>query len=157
MSSGIPLDPAIRDWVLLPIVFFVILVTYARLYGMRLLSPPPEGALPIDEAGVQQRGLIAFSQRLRFYGGYISQRGWAMRKASLIGAPEKGLLDATVKDANPMANMAGPASMDMMKMQVRHAAAARARACAYFLAHNTAAHPILPLRCCKWAASLASA
>ena len=122
---AIPLDSAIRDWVLLPIIIFVILVTYARLYGMRLLSPPPEGHVPIDLKGVHQRSLIALSQRLRQYGGYISQRGWAMRKASLIGTPDKGLLDGAVKDVNPMANMAGPGSMDMMKMQVRGGGACR--------------------------------
>ena len=124
---AIPLDSAIRDWVLLPIIIFVILVTYARLYGMRLLSPPPEGHVPIDLKGVHQRSLIALSQRLRQYGGYISQRGWAMRKASLIGTPDKGLLDGAVKDVNPMANMAGPGSMDMMKMQVRGGLAALGR------------------------------
>jgi hypothetical protein len=122
---NIPLDSAIRDWVLLPIIIFVVLVTYARLYGMRLLSPPPEGHTPIDMKGVQQRSLLAQSQRLRMYGGYISQRGWAMRKTSLVGTPTKGLLDDKAVDANPMASMAGAGSMDMMKMQVRGLCALR--------------------------------
>ena len=181
---AIPLDSAIRDWVLLPIIIFVILVTYARLYGMRLLSPPAEGHVPIDLKGVHQRSLIALSQRLRQYGGYISQRGWAMRKASLIGSPDKGLLDGSVKDVNPMANMAGPGSMDMMKMQVRGGLAALGRGghwgcwggvsgarcpslssplplpslSSLSLLSPKRAPPASArtLRCCKWAASLAS-
>ncbi len=118
-SSSVALDPAIRDWVLVPILLFVVLVTHARLYAMKLLSPPPEGHIPVDSKGAQQRALIAYSQRLRMYGGYVSQRGWAMRKSYLIGTPDKGLLDSSVKDANAMANVTGPGSMDMMKMQVR--------------------------------------
>jgi hypothetical protein len=171
---SIPLDSAIRDWVLLPIIIFVILVTYARLYGMRLLSPPAEGHVPIDTEGVKQRSLIAQSQRLRFYGGYISQRGWAMRKAALIGAPDKGLLSSSVKDTNPMASMAGPGSMDMMKMQVRSSRGlgpldCRARqalslpfsslsSLCFSHTHTspTSTPPsINPCRCCKWPASLA--
>jgi hypothetical protein len=64
--------------------------------------------VPIDLKGVHQRSLIALSQRLRQYGGYISQRGWAMRKASLIGTPDKGLLDGAVKDPKrPFAAIVG--------------------------------------------------
>ena len=163
-AVAIPLDPAIRDWVLLPIIIFVILVTYARLYGFKLLTPPAEGHVPIDIKGVQQRSLISQSQRLRMYGGYISQRGWAMRKASLIGTPDRGLLDSAVKDVNPMASMAGPGSMDMMKMQARGlgwlggAPAAAPRSAPPTDPASSSTFPTLSLalrRCCKWAASLA--
>ncbi len=112
------LDPAIRNWVMLPVLVLVVLVTFSRMYAMKLLSPPPEGASPPDKKGLKERAIVAQSQRLRANGGYISQRGWAMRKEYLIGKDGK-LLDKDVKDPNPMSAMSGPGSMDTMKIQVR--------------------------------------
>ena len=77
------LDPSIRDWVLLPILFIVFIFTYARMYVSRLLTAPPEASSVIDAQGVRHRSVLSSSQRLRQNGAYISHTGWAMRKHRL--------------------------------------------------------------------------
>lgn len=113
------LDPAVRDWVLLPLLLLVVIVTYARMYAVRYITPPADGA-GVDAEGVRQRGLVARSARLRANGQYISYGGWLSRREWLSGGSTGKLNDSSVKDKNPMAG--GPmAQMDMMKMQVRQA------------------------------------
>ncbi len=108
------IDPAIRDWVMIPLLVLVIISVYVRMHAVRLLAPskPPDA----DEAA--QRDVVARAGRLRAHAGYISFPGFAMRKDYLT-APETGKLVAKVKTkpANPMAQM------DMMKQQVRRAGA----------------------------------
>ncbi len=112
------LDPAIAIWVMAPLLVLVMLVTYARIYAMRILQPAAESG--IDKTGLQQRNVLARANRLRAFGGLISQAGWKMRRDWLI-APDSGkLLDKTVVDANPMESMgSGAGTMDMLKGQVR--------------------------------------
>jgi hypothetical protein len=73
------IDPAIRDWVMIPLFVLVIVVTYARMYAFRLFAPA--GAAEGPEAGeLAERNTVARSTRLRTNAGYISFAGFAARK-----------------------------------------------------------------------------
>lgn len=112
------LDASIATWVSAPLLILVLLVTFARNYAVRIISPPPEGAAGIDEKGLRQRNVLARAARLRAAGGSISFAGWTMRREWLVGAAGGKLLDKDVADANPMAAMSGTGQMDMIKMQL---------------------------------------
>lgn len=103
------IDPAIRDWVLLPLLSLVVVLHYLRLYVMRLTTSEPTPEL----AELRQRGVVARSVRLRTHGGAITGQGYAMRKERLLGADAGQLNDAGVVDKppNPLAQP------DMMKQQ----------------------------------------
>lgn len=91
------IDPAIRDYVLLPIFALVTIVTYSRNYLMQLISSRPE---PSREE-LEQKGVVARSARLRSYYGYISPQGFHARKEYLL-QEKTGKLQAEVQDSNPM-------------------------------------------------------
>jgi len=114
----VALDPEIRNWVMLPVLVGAASVNFMRMYAMKLLAPSPDGSVPLDKSDLQQRGIVAISQRLRMNGGYISQKGMAMRKEYLIGKDTGKLLKKDFKEVNPMAAMSGPGAMDGMKMNV---------------------------------------
>lgn len=129
------IDPNIRDYVLLPLLVFVAITTFLRMYVFQLLQP---GETKVDGNELKQKSLVARSQRLRTNGGYITPQGFAMRKEYLLGGTMRELPKGVEKDnqaevakytksvgrlrepidpaaqapPNPMG------SMDMMKMQI---------------------------------------
>ena len=116
-AQQLTLDASIAIWVVLPLLAFVLVLTYTRTYAMRLLQPEEQ---PVDDLGLRQRSVLSRAARLRAAGGSISFVGFMMRKAWLIDEHRGRLRDKDVADANPMAMMSGGGQMG--------AAAAR-RAC----------------------------
>lgn len=104
------IDPAIRDWVLLPLLALVVVLHFVRLYAMRLTAS--DAAPDVDE--LKQRSTVARAQRLRANGGFITGQGFAMRKDHLLSAAHGQLRDEAVADKppNPLAQP------DMMKQQL---------------------------------------
>lgn len=109
-TEGLTLDPKIRDWVLLPIVFIMILVGVGRSYARMLMASEN----PADAEIVRHQNLLGRSGRLRTNGRYLPPSAFAMRKHFLT-AKEKGALRQKIEGGppNPMANPSG--MMDMMK------------------------------------------
>ena len=106
------IDPAIRDWVMIPLLLLVIISVYARMYAMRLL----QDAKPADKDELAQRNTVARSARLRAHAGYLASfSGFAMRK-EYLGAPGSGKLAENLPVKNAAANPMQ--QMDMMKQQV---------------------------------------
>ncbi|KAG0242166.1 integral membrane protein DUF106-domain-containing protein [Mortierella sp. GBAus27b] len=81
------LDPAIRDWVLLPIMFVMVLVGVVRHHVTVLLNGPPRKAdlKSARETKGLQRGAI-----LRAQGNHLPEHAFEARKAYLTEAFEKG-------------------------------------------------------------------
>lgn len=79
----LPLDSAIRDWVVIPIVIMVILVGMGRHYAQILLKSSPiltEGDL--NEARFKQ--IIQHALRLRLSGRYLHNDAFQRRKPILL-------------------------------------------------------------------------
>jgi len=104
------IDPAIRDWVLLPLLALVFVLHYVRLYSMRLTSSD----VSPDLTELRQKGVAGRSARLRTNGGFITGQGFAMRREHLLGERGGQLNDASIVDKppNPLAQP------DMMKQQL---------------------------------------
>jgi hypothetical protein len=109
------LDPAIRDWVVIPMVILLVLVALGRNYVSQLIKSTPEiTENDLDELRYKQT--LQQAQRLRMNGRFISDTAFNMRKAYLI-RKETGVLREKVPGAgNPMSNPM--AMMDMMKGQM---------------------------------------
>jgi hypothetical protein len=109
------LDPAIRDWVVIPMVILLVLVALGRNYVSQLIKSSPEiTENDLDELRFKQT--LQQAQRLRMNGRFISDTAFNMRKAYLI-RKETGVLREKVPGAgNPMSNPM--AMMDMMKGQM---------------------------------------
>mmetsp|Transcript_24312 Transcript_24312/g.29678 ORF Transcript_24312/g.29678 Transcript_24312/m.29678 type:complete len:285 (-) Transcript_24312:316-1170(-) len=104
------LDPSIRNWVLLPIVFIMVLVGIGRSMVQQLMASDNTSDIDI----VKHRQLLMRSQRLRASAGFLTPRSFLMRK-EYLGLKKTGKLRAKVKGGapNPMENSAG--MMEMMK------------------------------------------
>lgn len=104
------IDPAIRDWVLLPLLALVIVLHFLRLYAMRFF----QSDVTPDATELRQKGVVARSQRLRANGGFITGQGYQMRKDHLMQAANGQLNDGNIADKppNPLAQP------DMMKQQL---------------------------------------
>ncbi len=105
------IDPAIRDWVMIPLLLLVIISVYLRIFASRLLTE----AKPMDAGEMAQRNTVARSQRLRASAGYISYAGFMMRK-EWLGEEGTGKLQGDVVNKSAMGPMA---QIDMFKQQVR--------------------------------------
>lgn len=103
------IDPAIRDWVMIPLLILVVLSMYLRNYGMKYLAE----SKTMDNDEFTQRNLVSRSNRLRANYGYISYNGFRMRQLYLSNT-DNGKLHENVKSKqmNPMGQM------DMLKQQV---------------------------------------
>ena len=132
------IDPAIRDWVLLPLLALVVILHFVRLYAMRLATSDPTP----DVAELKQKGVVARSQRLRANGGYITGQGFTMRKDHFLKADsgQGQLNDPAIADKPPNL-MAQP---DMMKQQLLGMVRAQLDMSACYT-ENNAAQPT-PLR-----------
>ncbi|CAO3632209.1 unnamed protein product [Mucor hiemalis] len=107
-SQRIILNPAIRNWVLFPIMVVMVLVGVLRHHITVLITGAPKTPQlkSIRESKALLRGM-----RLRTVGNSIPQHAFAVRKAYLADAFEKGKYlknpnanKETTTPANPMSN-----------------------------------------------------
>jgi len=104
------LDPAIRDWVVLPMVAIMVLNGLCRHYAQQLLKSTT--SLDADEIG--QRQTLARCSRLRNRGQFLPPSSFQSRK-SYFAAKDTGVLQQKVKKSG-VNNMASPLGMvDHMK------------------------------------------
>jgi hypothetical protein len=109
------LDPAIRDWVIIPMLIMVVLVGLGRQYGQTLMkSNPAIGENELIELRCKQT--LMYCDRLRSNGKHISEKSFELRRSILTRKPDGLLREKVPGAANPMSN---PSSMiDMMKGNV---------------------------------------
>lgn len=67
MANMLKLDPAIRDWVLIPIFAAMFLISVLRHYATKLMRTEKK----VDLGGLKEAQAVIRSQRLRFGGRYI--------------------------------------------------------------------------------------
>ncbi|KAG0002972.1 ER membrane complex subunit 3 [Entomortierella chlamydospora] len=107
------LDPAIRDWVLLPIMLVMVLVGVVRHQVTVLLNGPPRKAdlkSARETKGLQRGGI------LRAFGSHLPRHAFEARKAYITEAFEKGTYLKDPKAGNkPKGNvMQDPAYVETM-------------------------------------------
>ncbi|CAN0143402.1 unnamed protein product [Discosporangium mesarthrocarpum] len=108
------LDPAIRDWVVFPLMFMVILVGIIRHNITGLLKADK----PLDKEELTHKQMLTRAKRLRGNGRFLSVEAFEGRKG-FYGDKKSGVLrrEDLPGQANPMASpekMMGP-----MKSQAR--------------------------------------
>jgi hypothetical protein len=107
------LDPAIRDWVLIPIMIVMVLVGVFRDQVTVLIggtSSKKPGLKAIRESKALTRGVT-----LRNYGNHIPNNSFLIRKTFLSAAYKKGDYLKNPALANQVVNpMTDPAGMEMM-------------------------------------------
>jgi len=106
------LDPAIRDWVVIPMVVLLVIVGMGRHYVQALIKTEPViTASSLDE--LRHKQVLMQAGRLRAHGMYLNENAFNRRRANLI-RKKTGLLREKVPGAaNPMSNPM--AMVDMMK------------------------------------------
>ena len=108
-QASLVLDPAIRDWVIVPLTAIIMLVGICRHYVSLLIKSDEKAELEVTK----QMQTLMRSQRTRGAAHFLRPDSWAMRRAFLVkkgGAlSTKGLAGAP----NPMSNPSG--MMNMMK------------------------------------------
>jgi ER membrane protein complex subunit 3 len=109
MDQHLVLDPAIRDWVVLPMFFITLFVGIGRHYISQII----QSSEPADVDQIRYKQTAMRAQRLRAGGNFLHDDAFQMRKYYLC-EKENGLLREKVPGpANPMSNPS--AMMDMMK------------------------------------------
>ncbi|CAM9466409.1 unnamed protein product [Ectocarpus sp. 12 AP-2014] len=108
------LDPAIRDWVVFPLMLMVILVGVLRHNITALLKADK----PLDKEELSYKQTLTRAKRLRGNGRFICREAFSRRKGYFT-AKEGGLLrqEDLPGQANPMANpdkMMGPMKSQQM-------------------------------------------
>ncbi|KAG2210480.1 hypothetical protein INT47_002422 [Mucor saturninus] len=122
-SQRMILDPAIRDWVLIPIMIVMVLVGVLRHHITMLITSAPK--TPQLKAIRESKALLR-GMRLRTLGNSIPQHAFASRKAYLADAFEKGKYiknpEANKETSTPVNPMSDPdmmeGMMDGMKKQL---------------------------------------
>ncbi|KAJ3413379.1 ER membrane complex subunit 3 [Chytridiales sp. JEL 0842] len=111
-SQSIYLDPAIRDWVLIPIMVVMVLVGVLRHHAMQLLNSPIKQKVK----AVREASALVRARNLRGEGASeIPTKGFASRKAFLCNAFEKNVYLKNPESAGQAPNpMTDPGQMDMM-------------------------------------------
>ena len=111
MSHEILLDPAIRDWVLIPIVVIMFLMGVLRNNVMKMMR---KEAVPA-RAQIQQNNQLMRARRLRANAGFIPASAFASRKQFFL-QKETGVLMQKMDAPNPMNMMQDPnVMMNMMQ------------------------------------------
>ncbi|KAI9205538.1 integral membrane protein DUF106-domain-containing protein [Polychytrium aggregatum] len=115
-SEAMYLDPAIRDWVLFPIMIVMIMVGVLRHHATQLLNSPPKTTWK----AVRESSALARSRIIRAQSRFIPASGFKARKEYLSSSFEKGAYlknpDPNAAAANPMQDPQGMEAMaDMMK------------------------------------------
>jgi len=112
----LPLDPKIRDWVLLPMFALSVLVGIGRQYATQATasSTPPKA----DEDTHRSKQILGRAARLRAHAGVLSASAFEARKA-LFNSKRSGFLRAKKDDAPPPNPLQDPSVMgNMMKQQM---------------------------------------
>jgi hypothetical protein len=110
-STPLVLDPAIRDWVLIPIVVIMFLMGILRNNVMKMLR---KDTAP-QRAQVQQNNQLMRSRRLRANAGFIPSSAFAARKQFFVNK-DSGILMQKMEAPNPMQAMQDPSvMMNMMQ------------------------------------------
>jgi ER membrane protein complex subunit 3 len=106
------LDPAIRDWVVIPMVILLVLVSMGRNYVSQLIKTVPTiTENDLDELRFKQ--VLSQSMRLRMNGRFLHDPAFNMRKSYMIKKKTGLLREKVPGPSNPMSNPM--AMMDMMK------------------------------------------
>jgi hypothetical protein len=107
--SYLVLDPAIRDWVVLPMVLMLVLVGVGRHYVQQLIRSEEKS----DLESIKNRQTVQRAVTLRLNRSSISEDAFVARRTYLC-QKKTGLLRQKVPGpANPMSDMSG--MMNMMK------------------------------------------
>jgi len=109
--AELTLDPAIRDWVLIPIVLIMFLMGILRSNVTKMLR---KETTP-DRAQVKQNNQLMRCRRLRANGHFLPANAYYARKNFFVNK-EQGILMQKQKAPDPMAMMQDP-SMMMNMMQ----------------------------------------
>ncbi|KAJ1426429.1 integral membrane protein DUF106-domain-containing protein [Ochromonadaceae sp. CCMP2298] len=106
------LDPSIRDWVVIPMVIMLVLVSVGRGYVSQLIkSNPVITENDLDE--IRHKQVLQQVTRLRMNARFISDDAFNMRKSYMIRKKTGILREKVPGAANPMSNPM--AMVDMMK------------------------------------------
>jgi hypothetical protein len=109
------LDPAIRDWVVLPMFLMLVLVGMGRHYAQTLIKTDPIiTATGLDE--IRYKQVLMQAERLRMNGNLLNEKSYLRRKAYFIKKKTGILREKVAGPANPMSNPL--AMVDMMKGNV---------------------------------------
>lgn len=111
ISTGLMLDPSIRDWVLIPLVLIMFLIGIIRNNITKLLRKET----PPNPTQVQHNNQLMRARRLRANAPYIPHASFASRRQYFCNK-ETGILAQKMEAANPMAAMQDP-NMMMNMMQ----------------------------------------
>lgn len=110
MAQNILLDPAIRDWVLIPLIVIMIFVGVLRHYVTLLLKSAPKPKM----TAANDAKPVAYARVLLINGKFLSPAGYKMRLDRFCNA-SSGILRKKIEH-NPMEAMSDPSMMgDMMK------------------------------------------
>ena len=82
-SEHLLLDPAIRDWVVIPMFIMLILVGIARQYLMTYTKSDPKFS-KADLAEQALKNVLMRSSCIRMNGKYIPEKAFNMRKRFMI-------------------------------------------------------------------------
>jgi len=89
MAGGAPdlqLDPAIRNWVLLPIFLAMFLISVARHYAQKLMRTDTK----VDVKALREAQAVTRAQRLRMSAPFIPAGAVAARKAYFCAKEVRG-------------------------------------------------------------------
>jgi hypothetical protein len=94
MAGGAPdlqLDPAIRNWVLLPIFLAMFLISVARHYAQKLMRTDTK----VDVKALREAQAVTRAQRLRMSAPFIPAGAVAARKAYFCAKEVRGSVRST--------------------------------------------------------------
>ena len=111
-SDLLLLDPNLRDWVLIPILYSVFIATFFRLNVTKLVSSEK----PISRTQFQEKQQVSRSQRLRQSFNKIPLKSFTKRKEYFINT-ENGIFGG-VKELIGMEAMGEMNMEDMMKKNI---------------------------------------
>lgn len=119
MIPDLVLDPRLREWVLFPILFVMILVGVARHYVTVLLQATPK----VEEAKkLREQQYLTYSQNLRQAAGNIPYDSFVARQSYLAEQFKAGTYVSDPNAKPGMPNLSDPQGMDgmmnMMKGQI---------------------------------------
>ncbi len=86
------LDPAIRNWVVLPMILLMTFVGLGRSYAQQLMQAAPKiGEKEFDQ--IRHKQTCSMAERVRIMGNLINRRSYNQRKTLLVNKKPKELKD----------------------------------------------------------------
>lgn len=112
-ASALTLDPAIRNWVLVPISLAMFLIGVIRHHATKLMAPKPR---KVELGAVRESQAVMRSGRLRANHHWISREASFRMRRSFFNEKGSGVFQQKVASKNPQAEMMSDPSMmqDMM-------------------------------------------